>query len=86
MYNHIAVVQQNPGIGTVTLGVLRCNRMPLFELEFHFIRQRLDVRTACTGGNDKIVRQHGNIADSDELEIHSFFLIQYLNGFLGQFQ
>ena len=86
MYNHIAVVQQNPGIGTVPLGVLRRNRMPLFELKFHFIRQRLDMRTACTGGNDKIVRQHGNIADSDELEIHSFFLIQYLNGFLGQFQ
>ena len=73
-----AIVQQHPGAVPVAFPAERILSGLLLQRLFHRAAQRVDLRIGRTGGDDKVIRQSGQVRDLDGRDLLSLLLVQRL--------
>ena len=80
-----AVVQQHPGAAAIALPVQGLLLRLLPEDLFHIVHQGVDLGIGGAGGDDEIVRQGGQVADLQHLDLPALFVGQGPGRHKGQF-
>ena len=85
MHGQAPIVQQHPGTAPVPLSVQGLLAGLLRDHLFHIVNQGVDLRIGRAGGQDKVVRQGGQVRNLQHLNLPALFLRQRLGRQQRQF-